>query len=219
MLKNYNNTYVSIPLILHRQRSFLLRKFPELIKYRRKYDPIHILEAIFYLLRSGCQWRLLPINYPHWKSVYNKWRYWNAKGIFKRIHSCLIEIARRKAGRKRELTITVDLLAITRESVRMPPIWPSQLRYTVCCELSNIASKCSLMWSAFNAVDSIGVSYTYAGGKHLVVRNSLLYGREVTLVRIFLAYFETHIGYNARIAPAVTFKICSKISASTTPKI
>ena len=105
MLKNYNNTYVSIPLILHRQRSFLLRKFPELIKYRRKYDPIHILEAIFYLLRSGCQWRLLPTNYPHWKSVYNKWRYWNAKGIFKRIHSCLVEIVRRKAGRNEYPTV------------------------------------------------------------------------------------------------------------------
>ena len=42
---------------------------------------------------------------------------------------------------------------------------------------------------------------------------------EVTFVRIFLAYFETHIDYNARIALAVTFKICSKISASTTLKI
>ena len=63
-----------------------------------------------------------------------------------------------------------------------------------------------MMWSAVNAVDSIGVSYTYAKGKQLVVRNSLLYGREVTFVRIFLAYFETHIGYNARIALAVTFQ-------------
>ena len=42
---------------------------------------------------------------------------------------------------------------------------------------------------------------------------------EITFVRIFLAYFETHIDYNARIALAVTFKICSKISASTTLKI
>ena len=75
-----------------------------------------------------------------------------------------------------------------------------------------------MMWSAVNAVDSIGVSYTYARGKQLVVRNYLLYGREVSFVRIFLAYFETHIGYNARIALAVTLKICSKISASTTPK-
>ena len=117
------------------------------------------------------------------------------------------------------LPVNNDIGKITRESVRMPPIWPSQLRYTACCELSNIVSKYSMMWSAVNAVDSIGVSYTYARGKQLVVRNSLLYGREVTFVRIFLAYFETHIGYNARIALAVTFKICSKISASTTPKI
>lgn len=40
-----------------------------------------------YLIRSGCQWRLLPPCYPHWKSVYNKWRYWNATGLFDKIHS------------------------------------------------------------------------------------------------------------------------------------
>ena len=151
MLKNYNNTYIGIPLILRRQRSFLLRKFPELIKYRRKYDPIHILEAI---------------------SIYCEV---DANGDYCR------------------QIIHIGSLSITSGDIGM--------------------------WSAVNAVDSIGVSYTYARGKQLVVRNSLLYGREVTFVRIFLAYFETHIGYNARIAPAVTFKICSKISASTTPKI
>ena len=130
MLKNYNNTYISIPLILRRQRSFLLRKFPELIKYRRKYDPIHILEAIFYLLRSGCQWRLLPTNYPHWKSVYNKWRYWNAKGIFKRIHSCLVEIARAKAGRNGYRC--PDLFGIFRNSHRL------QCTHCARCDFQNL---------------------------------------------------------------------------------
>ncbi|MDE7115974.1 MAG: IS5 family transposase [Muribaculaceae bacterium] len=68
-------------------------------KCRRKYDPMRILEAIFYLLRSGCQWRLLPPCYPHWKSVYNKWRYWNAIGIFLRILSFLIRYSRNRSGR------------------------------------------------------------------------------------------------------------------------
>ena len=48
------------------------------MKCKRKHDSIRILEAIFYLLRSGCQWRLLPECYPHRKSVYAKRRYWNA---------------------------------------------------------------------------------------------------------------------------------------------
>ena len=53
------------------------------MKCKRTHDPIRILEAIFYLLRSGCQWRLLPVCYLHWKSVYNKWRY--RKGIKRQI--------------------------------------------------------------------------------------------------------------------------------------
>ena len=69
------------------------------MKCKRKHDPIRILEAIFYLLRSGCQWRLLPECYQHRKSVYDKWRYWNAKGMFNKIHRFLIENARSKCGR------------------------------------------------------------------------------------------------------------------------
>lgn len=105
MIKKYNTLYIHIPKINNRHRKILLDKFPELMKCRRKYDPIHILESIFYLLRSGCQWRLLPPCYPHWKSVYNKWRYWNAKGIFKRIHSFLVRNCRLAAGRSESPTV------------------------------------------------------------------------------------------------------------------
>ena len=80
-------------------RAILSEKFPGLIRCRRKHDPFRIMEAIFYLLRSGCQWRLLPACYPHWKSVYNKWRYWHSTGIFKRIHTFLLRHARKRSGR------------------------------------------------------------------------------------------------------------------------
>lgn len=36
----------------------------------RKYDLRSIVNAIFYLVRSGCAWRLLPREYPHWTTVY-----------------------------------------------------------------------------------------------------------------------------------------------------
>ena len=75
------------------------------------------------------------------------------------------------------------------------------------------------MWNAVNAFDSMGMSYTYNKETENVCKKCEVMWLKVTLDRIFLTYFETHIGYNARIAPAVTFKICSKISASTTPKI
>lgn len=105
MKKNYNNSFIHIPKIHSRERTVLINSFPVLMKCKRKHDPIRILEAIFYLLRSGCQWRLPPVCYPHWKSVYNKWRYWNSKGIFNRIHRFLIKNARRKCGRNESPTV------------------------------------------------------------------------------------------------------------------
>jgi putative transposase len=35
-----------------------------------------ILNAIFYVLRSGCQWRLLPHDFPRWPTVYHYFRKW-----------------------------------------------------------------------------------------------------------------------------------------------
>ena len=35
-----------------------------------KWTPKLILEAIFYILRTGCQWRYVPNDFPHWKTVY-----------------------------------------------------------------------------------------------------------------------------------------------------
>jgi len=39
-----------------------------------------ILNAIFYLLRSGCAWRLLPHDFPPWKTVYHYSRLWRLNG-------------------------------------------------------------------------------------------------------------------------------------------
>ena len=83
MIKRYINSFIHIPKIHRRERNTLIRFFPDLMKCKRTHDPTRILETIFYLLRSGCQWRLLPVCYLHWKSVYNKWRY--RKGIKRHI--------------------------------------------------------------------------------------------------------------------------------------
>lgn len=98
MYKKFNDTHIYSHRLTHRQRRYLLEEFPELMKCRRKWDPIEILQAIFYLLRTGCQWRLLPGNYPHWKSVYNKWRHWSAKGLFERILARLVALRRNQKG-------------------------------------------------------------------------------------------------------------------------
>ena len=45
-----------------------------------------MLNAIFYLLRTGCQWRHLPHDLPPWKSVYTQFRRWKLAGLFETIH-------------------------------------------------------------------------------------------------------------------------------------
>jgi putative transposase len=49
-----------------------------------------ILNAIFfYVLRGGCPWRLLPNDFPPWKSVYHYFRSWRLDGTWERMHSAL----------------------------------------------------------------------------------------------------------------------------------
>jgi putative transposase len=50
-----------------------------------------ILDAIFYILRSGCQWRLLPHDFPRWPTVYHYFRKWRIDGTWEKINRALRE--------------------------------------------------------------------------------------------------------------------------------
>jgi putative transposase len=58
-----------------------------------------ILNAIFYALRSGCAWRLLPHDLPPWKTVYHYFRLWRVQGLWEKLHAALYAAVRSKAGR------------------------------------------------------------------------------------------------------------------------
>lgn len=55
----------------------------------RTIDVREAINAVFYINKSGCQWRLLPNDFPKWKSVYNYFRAWKHDGTWKRIHDTL----------------------------------------------------------------------------------------------------------------------------------
>lgn len=55
----------------------------------------HTLNAIFYLMRTGCSWRLLPNDLPNWSTVYGYYRDWKKDGTF---HKILV-ILRKKVRR------------------------------------------------------------------------------------------------------------------------
>ena len=48
-----------------------------------------ILDAIFYVVRSGCFWRLLPHDFPPWQTVYHYFRAWRLSGIWVKMHAAL----------------------------------------------------------------------------------------------------------------------------------
>lgn len=48
-----------------------------------------IVNAIFYVLRTGCAWRFLPQEWPEWQTVYGSVQRWRRDGTWERIHRTL----------------------------------------------------------------------------------------------------------------------------------
>jgi putative transposase len=61
-----------------------------------------VVNAIFYVLRSGCQWRMLPKAYPSYQTVYEHFRNWRLTGIWTRLQDTPRGDVREAAGRARE---------------------------------------------------------------------------------------------------------------------
>jgi putative transposase len=59
-----------------------------------------IFDAILYLLRSGCAWRLLPHDFPPWKTVHHYFRTWRIDGTWERMHTALREHLRIRMKRE-----------------------------------------------------------------------------------------------------------------------
>jgi putative transposase len=65
----------------------------------RRHPLREIVDAIRYVVRTGCQWRLLPHEFPPWQTVYHYFRLWRLDGTWERVHTALRERLRAKASR------------------------------------------------------------------------------------------------------------------------
>jgi putative transposase len=65
----------------------------------RKTDMRQVVNAIFYISRTGGAWRYLPREYPHWQTVYGYFRRWRIDDIWQQIHDRLRMDVREKEGR------------------------------------------------------------------------------------------------------------------------
>ena len=72
---------------------------PKRLGRKPKYAVRSIVQAILYLLRAGCAWRLLPKTFPPWSSVYGYFRNWIRNGLWQQIHDTLRRAVRQQAGR------------------------------------------------------------------------------------------------------------------------
>jgi len=66
---------------------------------RRKYPVRTMLNAIFYVVKSGCQWRMLPHDFPRWTSVYSYYRRLCQRGTWERVLDDLNQKHRLQQGR------------------------------------------------------------------------------------------------------------------------
>ncbi|KIC76764.1 Insertion element IS402 uncharacterized 16.2 kDa protein [Neochlamydia sp. TUME1] len=64
-----------------------------------KHTKRELLEAIFYVLRTGCQWHYLPKDFPHWKTVYTYFKRWKGAHLFEKINHHLRKKLRVIMGR------------------------------------------------------------------------------------------------------------------------
>ncbi len=67
---------------------------------RPRIERRRMVDAILYLVRAGCQWRMLPCTFPHWNTVYGVFRNWRRDGTWRRIHDALRKKVRRAAGKR-----------------------------------------------------------------------------------------------------------------------
>lgn len=76
-----------------------------------------VLNALLYLIKGGAPWRLLPRNFPPWKTVYHLFRQWALNGTWERINGCLRALARAAQGKRSRPTAA----SLDSQSVKSDP--------------------------------------------------------------------------------------------------
>ena len=74
---------------------------PEQLGRPPRHDRRLVLNAIFYVVRSGCAWRLLPHDLPPWRRCSSSFAKWRENGLWQEINDHLREAVREKSAKKK----------------------------------------------------------------------------------------------------------------------
>jgi transposase len=73
----------------------------------RKYELRRVVDALLYVVKTGCQWRQLPSNFPPWLSVHQQFRAWRDDGTWERVTRALREQGRKAKGRNATPSVAI----------------------------------------------------------------------------------------------------------------
>jgi putative transposase len=101
---------------------------PLLPKKTRGRPPIHtrreMINALLYIVRTGCAWRMLPHDLPPWEAVYAFWRGLIAMGAWVRINDALRIQVRLAEGREADPSLLIiDSQSVQTAEKRGPAVW------------------------------------------------------------------------------------------------
>jgi transposase len=82
-----------------------------------KHSRRQVLDACIYVLRSGCSWRMLPKDFPHWTLVYRTFRRWQSRDLFEQLYDRLRKLWRSRERRNPDPTAIV----LDSQSVKTSP--------------------------------------------------------------------------------------------------
>jgi putative transposase len=84
-----------------------IKKVLHIQERKRKYDLKEVWNAIFYLVKTGCQWRMLPSHFPKWQLVYYYYRKWAGLTDFDLLLNELRENVRSKRGQTKQPSVGI----------------------------------------------------------------------------------------------------------------
>ena len=101
VFKLYLIRWIFHPVKLNFTGDDYIPHFKNFVTVNRKWEHSlrDIFNTIFYLFKTGFQWRMLPKEFASWNTVYSHYRQWKLNGTIEFIHEALEDMARSKSSR------------------------------------------------------------------------------------------------------------------------
>ena len=85
----------------------IIKKYLPESERKRKHDLREIFDALFYILKTGCHWRMLPNNYPKWELVYYYYSKWRDEELFVHLNDMIRETVRIISNKRAQCSVAI----------------------------------------------------------------------------------------------------------------